>query len=209
MLITVKGKQVDVGDSLREHIREALSGAVGKYFPNTMDGQVVLSREAHLYRADMSVHVGRGILLQSHASAGDPYAAADSAIEHVAKRLRRHKRRLRDHDHHSVRDDAVSVPSYVLRPIEHDDAEHEAADSETAGRDEAANGGQPVIIAEMTTTIATLSVSDAVMRLDLSDQPMMLFRHPAHGGLNVVYRRPDGNIGWVDPDGAAATVAGR
>src|SRR5260221_1509938 len=97
MHVTVRGKQVDVGESLRRHFETELTATVEKYFANPQECQVVLTREAHLFRADISVHVGRGILVQGQAAAADAYVAADAAVEHIAKRLRRYKRRLRDH----------------------------------------------------------------------------------------------------------------
>lgn len=189
MHITVKGKQIEVGDALRGHVEAALTAAVGKYFSNPLDSQVVFTREAHLFRADVSVHVGRSILVQGQGRADDPYAAGDAAIEHVAKRLRRYKRRLRDH-HKDSKGDVLPAQAYVL-----------AAEPEDATDDDAASHGQPMVVAEMTTEILALTVGEAVMRLDLGDLPALLFRHAGHGGLNLVYRRPDGNIGWIDPLG--------
>jgi ribosomal subunit interface protein len=190
MQITVKGKQIEVGDALRRHVEDALTAAVSKYFSNPLESHIVFTREAHLFRADVSVHVGRSILVQGQALAGDAYAAGDMAIEHVTKRLRRYKRRLRDH--HKAREDKIEpqlAPSYVLA-AEPDDAP-----------DELSLDGQPIVVAEMTTEIQTLTVGEAVMHLDLGTLPALLFRHAGHGGLNLVYRRPDGNVGWVDPQG--------
>jgi ribosomal subunit interface protein len=191
MQLTVRGKQIDVGDALRAHVGESLENVVGKYFGRPIEATVVLSREAHLYRAQISVHVGRGILLQSEAEADAPYPAFDAAAEHVAKRLRRYKRRLRDHH----RKDAEAEPAqqYVLAPEAEDFVE---------GEDGAHY--EPVVVAEMATQIPTLSVGEAVMRLDLSDAAALMFRNRAHGGLNMIYRRGDGNIGWVDPRGNRA-----
>jgi ribosomal subunit interface protein len=190
MLITVKGKQLDVGDALRGHIETSLRVNVEKYFANALESHVVLTREAHLFRADVSVHVGRGILVQGQASDADAYVASDTAIQHVTKRLRRYKRRLRDH--HKDKVDAIPAQAYVI--AQHDDEEQE---------DHAIVNGaaQPMIVAEMTTEIPTLSVSDAVMRLDLGDLPALLFKHAGHGGINLIYRRADGHIGWIDPQG--------
>lgn len=201
MLITVKGKQLDVGDALRGHIEQSLNQLVGKYFANPLEAQIVLSREAHLFRADVSVHVGRDILVQGHATGADAHLASDGAIEHVVKRVRRHKRRLRDHHRdREVTDQlraGLMAQAYVLAGPTDDPVEDNGANN---GDGEAA---QPMIIAEMTTEIASLSVSDAVMKLDLGDLPALLFRHASHGGLNLVYRRADGNIGWIDPQGNA------
>ena len=190
MKLTVKGKQIDVGTALGAHVDDSLSAIAGKYFRQPIEASVVFSREAHLFRADISVHAGRNIQLQSTATGDDAYAAFDVAAGRIAKRLRRHKRWLVDRGREAA-EPAQPLPaqSYVL------DAEAEP--------DAAEDGeGRPVVIAEMATGIESLTVSEAVMRLDLGDMPALMFRNPAHGGLNMVYRRPDGHIGWVDPRGA-------
>jgi ribosomal subunit interface protein len=196
MQLSVSGKQIDVGDALREHVADTLQAVTGKYFGKAIEAHVVFSREAHLLRADISIHVHRDLLLQGQAAAGDAYAAFDSAAERIAKRIRRYKRRLRDH-HQRPREDsaeAMLVRSYVIAESGGDEMDGPEA------------GDQPVIIAEMSCEIPTLSVGEAVMRMDLADQPNFIFRNRAHGGLNVVYRRNDGHIGWVDPDRNAATA---
>jgi ribosomal subunit interface protein len=192
MQVSVSGKQLDVGDALRRHVETTLAAAVDKYFGNALDAHVVLSRQAHLYRADIAVHVGRNIMVQAHSDAAEPYPAFDTAAERVAKRLRRYKRRLRDHHKRQDQIEAsLQARQYVLAAARDDDREEELA-----------NGDKPVVIAELTTAIETMTVGEAVMRLDLAELPAMLFRNGAHGGLNMVYRRPDGNIGWVDPAAA-------
>jgi ribosomal subunit interface protein len=188
MNLTVKGKHLDVGDALRSYVRDQLTAITEKYFSNPIDATVVFAHEAHLYRADISVRVGRGIMLQAVADATDIYPGFDTALAKLEKRLRRYKSRLRDHHAHDV-PPAVDAPArqYVI--------EADIADEEEAG-------GEPVIIAEMDTTIETLSVADAVMRMDLAELPALLFRSGAHGGLNMIYRRPDGHVGWIDPKGS-------
>ncbi|QJE72001.1 ribosome-associated translation inhibitor RaiA [Aerophototrophica crusticola] len=203
MQVTVKGKQLDVGDSLRTHVKDTLSALVGKYFGNPMEATVILSRDAHLYKADIQVHVGRGILLQSNAEATEPYPAFDEAADRVAKRLRRYKRRLKDHHNRATVADLPVTPArkYIIEA-----AADEADTLDDSGEDtaEALNGDahQPIVVAEMQTNIEMLTVSEAVMRMDLADLPALMFRNRAHGGLNMIYRRPDGNVGWVDPTGA-------
>jgi ribosomal subunit interface protein len=186
MNLTVKGKQLDVGDALRSHIADSLEGVLGKYFGNPLEATVILSREAHRFRAQVSVHIGRGILLQSQAEAEQPYVAFDGAADKVATRLRRYKRRLRDH--HRADIEMQRAQHYVLAP------EPEGAEEQPAEAD-----GKPVVVAEMISEIPTLTVGEAVMRLDLADEGAIMFRNRAHGGLNMVYRRTDGNVGWVDP----------
>lgn len=124
MQLSVTGKQLDVGDALRTHIEQNLSTAIGKYFANPTDANVVLSREARNIRADIKVHVGRGIILQGHADAGDAYAAFDLASEHIAKRLRRHKRRLRSHQRNKAdTEKALRAQQYVLAPLQEEEEE--------------------------------------------------------------------------------------
>lgn len=185
MQISIKGKQLDVGAALRTHVSDALGQIVAKYFDNPMECSVVLSRNAHLIRTDISAHVGRGILLQAHAEATDPYAAFDTAADKVAKRLRRYKRRLRDH-HRVEAGEGLPAQQYVLR--------READDTEEPEHTEAA----PAIVAEMQANVETLSVSEAVMRMELADAPALMFRNRANGAIGMVYHRTDGNIGWVE-----------
>jgi ribosomal subunit interface protein len=192
MNLTVKGRQLDVGEALRTHIENTLGSLFDKYFGDPIETSVVLSRDAHLYRTQISVHVGRGITIQSQADADAPYTAFDAASDHLAKRLRRYKRRLRDH--HRIETPSEPAAQYILQG--ETDASEPPADEVNAA---------PPIIAEMTTQIPTLSVSEAVMRLDLSNGVAIMFRNSAHGELNMVYRRADGTIGWVDPRGIQTT----
>jgi ribosomal subunit interface protein len=170
---------------LRQHVQTRLTDVVGKYFGNTLDATVTFSREAHLFRADITVHAGRNIILQGNAVASEPYPAFDMAADRIAKRLNRYKERLKKHHKESSAEEAIMAPAFVLN-----------ADEEIA---QEASGDNPVVVAEMTTPIEMLTVGEAVMRLDLGDLPALMFRSRAHGGLNMIYRRPDGHIGWVDP----------
>lgn len=193
MQLTVTGKKLDVGDALRTRIEEGLSEAVAKYFDQPGDGTVTVSREGHTFKIDIQVHISKRIVVQGLGQAGDAYAAFEEALEHVAKRLRRYKRRLKDHKHVSAEQEVLQALQYVIS-AEPEEDEAEAIES----------GDQPVIVAEMPAEIETMSVSDAVMRLDLAGVRAMLFRSSKHGGLNMVYVREDGNIGWVDPQIPAA-----
>ncbi len=190
MQLSVKGKQLDVGDALRTHVSDSLSRILGKYFGDAIEVSVTFSRHGHLYRAVVAAHVGRGIQVQAQGDADEPYPAFDSAADRLAKRLRRYKRRLRNH-HKDAGPVLAALPAqqYILAG----DAESEAAEDEIDGR--------PVVVAEMTTEIPSLTVSEAVMRMDLAELPALMFRNSSHSGLNMVYRRPDGNIGWIDPRG--------
>jgi len=193
MQLSVKGKQIDVGDALTTHVQSALTSTVSKYFDNALEGTVHFSREGALFRTDISVHVGHNILIQSHDEADEPYAAFDLACEKLGKRLRRYKRRLRDHHKERSAKESVAAQQYILAPPGEEDE-----DSTSQATD------QPIIIAEMTTEVATMTVSQAVMRMDLAELPALLFHNSAHGGLNMVYHRQDGNVGWIDPTESTA-----
>jgi ribosomal subunit interface protein len=191
MHVTVTGKQIDVGESLRGHVEATTTAIVEKYFGKAIEAHVVFCRERHLILSDISVHAGRGLLVQCHGRAEDAYAAFDGAAERLDKQLRRYKRRLRNHHKAAAKEsgEAQLATDYVLAAAVEDTAEP--------------TGDQPLVIAEMRTSIPFLSVSEAVMRLDLADLPALLFRNSAHSNLSLVYRRRDGNVGWIDPDLAA------
>jgi ribosomal subunit interface protein len=190
MNLSVKGKNIAVGESLRDHIAKRLEGVFDKYFGDAIEAGIALAKEAHFFSVQVSVHVGRGILLQSQATAPEAYAAFDAALDHLAKRLRRYKRRLRDHRRGDEK--GLKAAQYVLAPESEEETERPSPASPVAEPG-------PAIVAEMEAEIPSLSVADAVMRMDLADQPVLLFLNSAHGGLNLVYRRDDGNIGWIDP----------
>ena len=187
MDISVKGKNLDVGDALRTHATDNLTDVVEKYFNHAIDATVTFSREGGDFKADISVHPGpRGLVVQSTKADAEAYGAFDGALERVATQLRRYKRRLSSH-HQKARagEDVLPAQQYVIQP--------ETSDEEPL------DDAPPVIIAEMEAPISALSVSEAVMLLDLADAPVVMFKNSAHGGLSVVYRRADGNIGWIDP----------
>lgn len=193
MNLTVNGKGIDVGEALRTYVAEGLDKVFEKYFSNPIEATVTFSKQGYRFHATVSVHVGRGILMQAEDDGGDAYAAFDIAAETIAKRLRRHKRRLRDH--HRAETDSYAAKQFVLAPDVGDEAALDAIDAVGGGNGHSA----PVIVAELEADIPTLTVGEAVMRLDLAETQAMLFHNRAHGGLNMVYRRNDGNIGWVDP----------
>jgi ribosome hibernation promoting factor len=200
MQLTLTGKQTDIGEALRGHVATGLGVILGKYFKTAIEAHVVVSREAHLSRAEVSLHVGRGIIVNASAVGPDSAAAFDAAAERIAKQLRRYKRRLRAH-HGATRDEveaSESARSYVLAPL--------AADAEDGAIE---SGGWPAVVAETVTELPKLTVGEAVMRMDLADAPVLLFRNRSRGELNLVYRRPDGNIGWIEPDLDPALSAGR
>jgi ribosomal subunit interface protein len=206
MQLTVTGKQLGVGEALRSHVEASLEALLIKYFGSAIEAHAVFAREAHLIRADLSVHIGRGIMVKSGATATDYYPAFDAAAERLAKQLRRYKRRLRDH-HARLRsqpEELETARSFVLAAAEEEPDSEPVMDGQATA---------PAVIAEMSTDLPRLTVGEAVMRMDLADAPVLLFRNRAHGELNLVYRRSDGNIGWIDPvleaGRSASTKAGR
>jgi len=186
MRITITGRKLNVSNSLKEHIESRLEGSVKKYFTQTIDGDVTLSKNAHLFRADCKIHIGHGIYLQSSDEETEIYSAFDAAAEKMETRLRRYKRRITNH--HKERGNAKENTAAAYNVVDmSDDKEIEP------------EGNIPIIVAEMNMDIPDVTVSDAVMRLDLGELQTLMFRNSGHGRINVVYRRADGNIGWIDP----------
>ena len=191
MTIQVTGKNIDLGAALRSYVTENIERALEKYDGRGGSAQIFIVKERGQFTTTSTVHLASGLSLQAKGMAADAHPSVDESIEHLEKRLRRYKRRLKDHHQNaSVKSDVVpmSAVDYVIR---HTDEEEEAEETENA----------PVIVAETQTTIPELSVGDAVMAMDLADKPFLIFTNASHGRLNIVYRRDDGHIGWVDPGG--------
>lgn len=201
MELDIHGKQMDVGDALRTHAIDKLEEIDEKYFNHATSATVTFTKEGHgheTFKVHISYMVGKNLTLNTETEARDPYAAFDDAAEKTAKRLRRHKRKLRDHhDRHekTPEEEFIKARNYTLAVSDIDEAEEQ----NNAVDDGVPKGEDPLVIAEMTTKIATISVSDAVFRLDLSGENALMFRNAQTMDLNMVYRRSDGNIGWVDP----------
>lgn len=191
MALQFTGKNIDVGEALRSYIEERVEHTLEKYVGNSLSGHVRIEKAHGAFRTDCSIQLRSGLSLQSHGEAPDAYASADIALERLDKRLRRYKRRLkRHHAQPGPADPLTQAPYYVIESGEEEP--EEAADD------------NPVVVAEMQTAIREMPVSDAVMQLDLADAPLIVFRNAGQGRLNVVYRRPDGNIGWIDLGGETA-----
>jgi ribosomal subunit interface protein len=207
MQVQVTGKQVDVGEALRTRVSDEISTSIGKYFDRGGGGaDVVVSREGHSFKVDCAVTLASGQQLTTQGVGGDAHLAFDSAIAKMQKRIRRYKNRLKDHHTQALARQAETAAYYVIQAPEEDEDEH-APDA--GGK----NFPEPMVIAETETPIEIMSVSMAVMELDLTESQTIVFRNAAHGGLSVVYRRPDGNIGWIDPrrtkaNGAASEGTG-
>jgi ribosomal subunit interface protein len=194
MRIRVSGKDLDIGESLQTHVNQELGETLGKYAGRPTDATVTFSRDGHLYCCEIFVHLSTGLVVQAKGSAADVYAGFEVAREKVDKQLRRHKRRLKDHHKERVSPvDTVPAGSFVLAPFDEEDGGEEAGE----GTNGTAPG--PTIIAETELNVLSLSVGEAVMQMELAHAPVLVFRNEKGGAINVVYRRDDGNIGWIDP----------
>jgi len=191
MQYQISGKQIDIGDALQTHVKDELNGVVGKYAERPTDAMIIFSRSANEFVCEATVHLSTGLTASAKAHAHEIYAAFDLCSDKLEKQLRRYKRRLKDHHRERAQPVELSgASSYILAATEHtEESEPESL--------------QPMIIAEMETKIPSLSVGEAVMQMELAGAPVMVFRNEGHKGVNVVYRREDGNIGWVDPTNAS------
>jgi ribosomal subunit interface protein len=198
MQVQVSGKHVDVGDALRSRISDELLSSIGKYFERGGDADVVVGKNGHSFQVDCSVRLASGHRLESCGQGGDAHAAFDVALTKVEARIRRYKRRLKNHHHPSGRI-AETASLMVLRSPEADD-ELDGWREEIDGFDGDVEPPAGVVIAETQAPLKTMTVSMAVMEMDLTESQAIVFRNAAHGGLSVVYRRIDGNIGWIDPE---------
>jgi ribosomal subunit interface protein len=194
MTLRISGKSINVGDALRGRVSERTDEVLRKYFDGNYSGHITLSKDGFGFRTDCALHLDSGITLEADSNAADAYASADQALIQIEKRLRRYKSRLKDRSArkaHAVAEaiseietPTLDAPSYVIEAI--------------ADEDEV-TAYSPVIIAEATTSLKRLSVSEAVMELDFTGVPVVVFQHGSSGRVNIIYRRPDGNVGWVDP----------
>ncbi len=188
MTLQVTGRHVDAGDAFKTYIGEKINLVLEKYIGPEISGHVRLSKERNQFRTDCSIRLKTGLLLESHGLGHDAYASADSAVERLEKRVRRYKRRLKDHHQrpsNNVGLTAGPARDYIVQ------VDREESDTETVE-------DNPVIIAETESSVRTFSVGEAVMHLDLSENQVLVFRNVGSGHINVVYRRPDGNVGWID-----------
>ena len=194
MQITVSGKQLDLSDALRTRVAEHLEAIAAKYFDHALEAHVTFSRARSFFTCDINMHAGRGLTLRGEGEAADANGAFDDAAEHVAKRLRRYRRRVNEHARDLAnRARPEAARQYILR---------ETGEEAAEGAEVMDHATFATVVAEVPAGISLLSVGEAVMRMDLADQPMLMFRNRSSGQLNVVYRRGDGNIGWIDPSAA-------
>lgn len=197
MTIQVTGKNLDVGEALRSHVLDKLEETLDKHVGGQWPGHVRIEKEHGRFRTDLTVHLWGGLSLEAHGKAHDAYASADAALERIEKRIRRYTRRLKKHSAQGSAETSQGTqsPYYVIQ----------SGDEES----EEPQDDNPVIIAETELAIHELAVADAVLQMDLSDRPFVVFRNASHGQINVVYRRQDGNIGWIDPAGVTKPAGKR
>lgn len=188
MRYQISGKQIDVGEALSTHVKEQLGPTIEKYSQRPTDAAVTFSRVAHEYLCDAIVHLSTGLTAQAQGRASEIYAAFEQARERLEKQLRRYKRRMKDY--HKDRAEPVAFAAAPMYVLASDDEQWEAKDD---------GPPEPMIIAEMETRVPTLSVGEAVMQMELAGKALLVFRNEKHGGVNVVYSRDDGNVGWIDP----------
>jgi ribosomal subunit interface protein len=201
MHITVAGKQVETGEALKTHVQEGLEAIARKYFDRALEANVTFRRDAKgrlgaLFACDINLKAGRNLFVRAEGEAADAHRAFEAAAEHLAKRLRRYRRRVNDHARGAAEErDRAAAEAELAREVvlQHEEVEEEAPESAPAHGVE-----HSTIVAEHQTEIGRMSVGEAVMRLDLSQVPVLMFRNSVSGVLSVVYRRPDGNVGWID-----------
>jgi ribosomal subunit interface protein len=191
MTLRISGKSINVGEALRSRVSERTDEVLRKYFDGNYSGHITLSKDGFGFRTDCALHLDSGITLEADSNAADAYASADQALLMIEKRLRRYKSRLKDRSARktyaaaTAMAELMNAPSYVIEA--------------PAEGDEEVTAYSPVIIAEATTSLKRLSVREAVMELDLTGAACIVFQHGSSGRVNVIYRRTDGNVGWIDP----------
>ena len=197
MVVRISGKNFNIGEALRVHVRDRVDSAVARYFDGSVSGHVVLDHEGSGYRTDCTLHLALGVSMHAEGRAQEPYASFEQAADRLERRLSRYKRRLKEHHSGFEPNAAAQVDGEVI------------ADYVIEGAEDAVDGTtfHPVVVAERTSAMKTMPVSEAVMELDFTGAPVQVFRHAGNGRVNIVYRRSDGNIGWLDP-GAADRTSG-
>jgi ribosomal subunit interface protein len=196
MTLRISGKSISVGDALRGRLSERTDEVLRKYFDGNYSGHITLSKDGFGFRTDCALHLDSGITLEAESNAANAYASADQALILIEKRLRRYKSRLKDRSARKSHAEAVAMAELTAPAL---DAPSYVIEAPAGEGDGEVNSYNAVIIAEATTSLKRLSVSEAVMELDLTGAACMVFQHGGSGRVNIIYRRTDGNVGWVDP----------
>jgi ribosomal subunit interface protein len=195
MSLRISGKHMEIGDAFRTRIENRIGDAVDKYFDGGFSGRVTVEKAGSRFTADCSIHIDTGMVLQATGQAQDPQLAFDGAAERIEKRLRRYKRRLKSHNNGGGNGaEAIDMAYRIMSPVGDED-------------DEVPDDYAPAVVAESTVALQTMSVATAVIELDTKDTPVVVFRNAGTDSVNIVYRRPDGNIGWIDPSSALGANA--
>lgn len=205
MQLTVSGKQIDLSDALRVHVSKHMDNITNKYFDHALEANVTFSKARSFFTCDINLHAGRGVTVRGEGEAADAHAAFDDAAEHIAKRLRRYRKRVNQHARGEIsRAKPEPGRQYILREEEPGETQEPSPGNGHAPVNGAAaeDSLHATIVAEADTNIETLCVRDAVMHMDLAYQQVLMFRNSKNGQLNVIYRRSDGHIGWIDPGGS-------
>jgi ribosome hibernation promoting factor len=195
MSVRVSGKSISVGEALRKRVSERTEEVLRKYFDGNYSGHFTIGKDGFGFRTDCALHLDSGIMLEAESNAVDAYASADQALLMIEKRLRRYKSRLKDRSARKAHAASEALAGMSIQTL---DAPSYVLEAPAQGDDEV-TGYSPVIIAEATTSLKQFSVSEAVMELDLTGAACLVFQHGSSGRVNIIYRRPDGNIGWIDP----------
>jgi ribosomal subunit interface protein len=196
MTVRVSGKSISVGEALRGRVSERTDEVLRKYFDGNYSGHITLSKDGFGFRTDCALHLDSGVTLEAESNAADAYASADQALAQIEKRLRRYKSRLKDRSARKTHAAAVAIAEMEAPTL---DAPSYIIEAPAAEGEDEATPYNAVIIAEVTTALKRLSVSEAVMELDFTGAPVIVFQHGSSGRVNIIYRRPDGNVGWIDP----------
>jgi ribosomal subunit interface protein len=196
MTIRVSGKSISVGEALRGRVSERTDEVLRKYFDGNYSGHITLSKDGFGFRTDCSLHLDSGVTLEAESNAADAYASADQALLQIEKRLRRYKSRLKDRSARKAHAEAVAIAEMDMPAL---DATSYILEAPAGDGEDEATPYNAVIIAEATTSLKRMSVSEAVTELDFTGVQVIVFQHGSSGRVNVIYRRPDGNVGWVDP----------
>lgn len=194
MSLRISGKHMEIGDAFRSRIESRIGDAVDKYFDGGFSGRVTVEKAGSRFTADCSIHIDTGMVLQATGQAQDPQLAFDGAAERIEKRLRRYKRRLKSHNNGANGVDPIDMAYRIMSPVGDED-------------EEVPDDYAPAVVAESTVALRTMSVATAVIELDTKDTPVVVFRNAGTDAVNIVYRRPDGNIGWIDPSSALGANA--
>jgi ribosomal subunit interface protein len=196
MTLRISGKSISVGDALRGRVSERTDEVLRKYFDGNYSGHITLSKDGFGFRTDCALHLDSGITLEADSMAADAYASADQALHMIEKRLRRYKSRLKDRSARKAYAASAALADMESPAL---DAQSYVIEAPASEGDDESHNYNAVIIAEATTSLKRFSVSEAVMELDLTGSACVVFLHGGSGRVNIIYRRPDGNVGWVDP----------